>query len=203
MSIPKNTIYIWLNSNLFFGILFRNVDDNQKSYSSSNHHSIIVPEEFENDCSEILFCASGDNSEASSTHYLKVEPIIDADATKFRYWNHKNNLIFIYSYYFAISDSPVKEDTKKDDQKTEEIFECDLCSKRFNIKKSLAMHFAMVHRPRKVFNCKYCPKTYWNLKILEKHMMAHGKTHGILKFDRSILTGFFLSLFPPIDWYPV
>lgn len=38
--------------------------------------SMIIPEEFENECGELLF-ASVDNSETASTHYLKVEPIID------------------------------------------------------------------------------------------------------------------------------
>lgn len=78
---------LWIKSNLLSGILFRNVDDNLKAYGSSNVHSMIVPEEFENDCSESLFGASGDNSETASTHYLKVEPLIDAltyDTTKIR-----------------------------------------------------------------------------------------------------------------------
>lgn len=97
------------------GILFRNVDDDLKSYSSSNVHSMIVPEEFGNDCSELLFGASIDNSGTSSTHYLKVEPIIiDAvtnDMTNLRLFfvsqnlhlsitSHKPSIVFIYIIIF-------------------------------------------------------------------------------------------------------
>lgn len=49
---------------------------------------MIVSEEFENNCNELLFGVSGDNSETASTHYLKVEPIIDVvthDTINFRY----------------------------------------------------------------------------------------------------------------------
>lgn len=88
----------------------------------------------------------------------------------------------------------MKEETNNVDHKTEEIFECDMCQKQFNIKKSLAMHFAMVHRERKEFNCLYCTKIYYNQKLLDRHVIAHGKIFQIKSsprmFNGSILVAF-------------
>lgn len=55
----------------------------------------MLGEKFGNDGSELLFGASGDSCETASTHYLKVEPIIDAvtyDTTDFRYILFYENL---------------------------------------------------------------------------------------------------------------
>lgn len=145
MNVPK-TDY---NRNLFLSYI-----------STTKFQDMIIQGKSENDGTELLFGASSGNSDTASTHYLKVEPIPNAITNNTT--NIKSSLVF---------NSP-KE--KQKIVKNQETYECDLCQKQFNQKKSLAMHFAMVHRERKEFNCQYCPKRYTNLKLLEKHVIAHG-----------------------------
>ena len=57
-------------------------------------------------------------------------------------------------------------------------YKCDLCPMKFQQYRSYMSHSVSVHN-KKQYQCKYCPRKYFNINILSGHVANHIIKHSI------------------------
>jgi hypothetical protein len=64
-------------------------------------------------------------------------------------------------------------ESKKNQKSDQKVFQCQICSKKFDKNSKLRRHFEAVHQKKVNISCDLCPRQFYEKSSLKRHMASH------------------------------